>query len=119
MTPMFDETVFDTLRGDLGDEDATEALTTFLADTASKMARLGANDEARGLVRQEAHAIKSSAGTFGFADLSRLARDLETSAASLPSAQLRQSINDLRQAFEATRQFAQSNLLDAGMRIKG
>ena len=111
MSPLFDKAVFDALSAELGEDDTAEALAAFLEDTAGKMARLAANFEARPLVKLEAHSIKSSAGTFGFADLSRLARELESSVATLEPAKLRQSVGELQRTFEKTRHFAQENLL--------
>ena len=112
MKKLFDEAVFHTLRSEIGDTDTTEVLKAFLDDTAGKMARLAANIETRPLVKREAHSIKSSAATFGFDDLSRLARELELGAEAIASAKLHESVIDLQRSFEATRQFALANLLD-------
>jgi HPt (histidine-containing phosphotransfer) domain-containing protein len=117
MKNLFDDTVFHTLRSEIGDADTAEVLKAFLDDTAGKMARLTANFEVRPLVKREAHSIKSSAATFGFDALSRLARELELSAETIASSKLRESVRDLRQAFEAIRQFALTNLLDTELGI--
>jgi HPt (histidine-containing phosphotransfer) domain-containing protein len=117
MKKLFDETVFDTLRSELGEADTAEVLKAFLADTAGKMARLAVNTEAGPLIRREAHAIKSSAATFGFDDLSRLARELEFGAETVTSAKLRESVRELQLAFEMTRQYALANLLDTGLGV--
>jgi hypothetical protein len=111
---LFDNTVFHELRTELGAADTVEVLMTFLADTADKLAAIEASSEARPTIKREAHSMKSSAATFGFKDLSRLARELESTAETLPAAQLQQSIAGLRRTFEATEQFAQANLLDSG-----
>jgi HPt (histidine-containing phosphotransfer) domain-containing protein len=117
MTPLFDAAAFEAFKAELGDEDTMQALQAFFADTADKMARLQASRQDRPLVRLEAHSIKSSAAMFGFAELARLARELEPDAAALPPAQLRQRVDELRRAFEATRQFARTNgLADAARR---
>ena len=114
MNRLFDDTVFHSLGAELGEADTLEVLDAFLTDTASKMETLAANGKARPLIRREAHSIKSSAATFGFEDLSRLASELEFAAETVTPARLQESICELRRAFEATRQFAQVNLLATG-----
>jgi histidine phosphotransfer protein HptB len=110
----FDKAVFVELGAELGEADAIEVLQAFLEDTASKMVTLAASGDDRSLIRREAHSIKSSAGTFGFSDLSRLAKELEFSAETIPLEQLQERLRQLEQTFQATREFAQANLLDAG-----
>jgi hypothetical protein len=110
-TVAFDRAVFAELGAELGEADAVEVLGIFLDDTASKMATLAASGEDRPLTRREAHSIKSSAAAFGFNGLSRLARELEFGAETIPPAQLQEQIRVLQQAFQAAREFAQANLL--------
>jgi HPt (histidine-containing phosphotransfer) domain-containing protein len=116
MSQLFDKAVFHLLGAELGEADAIEVLGAFLADTAGKMERLAAIGEARPLIKREAHSIKSSAATFGFEDLSRLARELESGAETMPAAKLQESIGELRRSFETTRQFAQTDLLHTSPR---
>jgi HPt (histidine-containing phosphotransfer) domain-containing protein len=116
MSKFFDEAVFHLLGAELGEADAIEVLGAFLADTADKMERLAATGEDRARTTREAHSIKSSAATFGFADLSRLAKELESSAETMTPAKLQESIGALRRSFETARQFAQANLLDTSPR---
>jgi HPt (histidine-containing phosphotransfer) domain-containing protein len=111
----FDEAVFLSLVTELGEADALEVLKVFLADTADKIARLAANSQARPLIKREAHSIKSSGATFGFNDLSRQAKEIEFGAETMTPAKLHESIFELRQAFEMTKQFAELNLLDTGL----
>jgi HPt (histidine-containing phosphotransfer) domain-containing protein len=106
----FDDAVFGSLVAELGEADALEVLQIFLADTADKIARLGATGQGRPQIQREAHSIKSSAATFGFNDLSGLARELEFGAETMTPANLQQFVVELRQAFETTRQFAQASL---------
>jgi len=115
MSRLFDDTVFHSLGAELGEADVLEVLDAFLADTASKMETLAANGEARPLIIREAHSIKSSAATFGFEDLSGLARELESAAETMTPAKLQESICELRRSFETTKQFAQVNLLATGL----
>jgi len=110
MSALFDESVYDELREALGDEDVAEALREFFDDTAAKMARLEARGDERPLLKLEAHSIKSSAGTFGFADLSQLARELEAGSATLPPEALRDYVTRMRSAFSATQEFARQRL---------
>jgi len=111
-TVSFDESVFRELGDELGAEDTAMVLNTFLADTANRLLRLEAGGEVRSAIRREAHSIKSSAATFGFGTLSQVARDLEAGAEAMPQAALRESVQELRRAFEATRTFAQDKLLN-------
>lgn len=115
MSTLFEENVFDTLCAELGEADALEVLTVFLADTANRMAAFPANGEPRGLIKREAHSIKSSAATFGFDNLSGLARELESAAETMTAAKLQVSVGALRQAFETAARFARTNLLQSGM----
>jgi HPt (histidine-containing phosphotransfer) domain-containing protein len=117
MKKLFDEAVFETLRSELGEADTTEVLKAFLADTAGKMSRLAVNAESSLLIKREAHSIKSSAATFGFDELSQLARALELGAETMPSARLRESVRELQLAFETISQYALANLLDREMGI--
>lgn len=116
MSELFDEAVFKDLGAEIGEADTIEVLKAFLADTESKMAGL-ANSEMRSLIKREAHSIKSSAATFGFSDLSRLARELEFGAETVTPAKLQVSLGELQQSFKMTRQFAQSKLLGGELAI--
>jgi HPt (histidine-containing phosphotransfer) domain-containing protein len=79
-------------------------LAIFLADAAEGMAQLAGCGEDRARIRREAHALKSSAATLGFAELARLARELEPQAATLEPARLRQAVAALARCFAATRE---------------
>ena len=107
----FDEAVFRELGSELGPDDTLALLNVFLADTAKKLIRIEAEDQTRAIIKREAHSMKSSAATFGFRVLSQTARQLEAGAEAMPEDALRASIEELRQAFEATRAFADRNLL--------
>jgi len=115
MNSLFDQTAFDSLGAEIGEADVLEVLSAFLEDTASKMTKLAASIQERPLIEREAHSIKSSAATFGFNSLSRVAMELESAAGTMGLAKLQESICELRQVFETTRQFAQLNLLETGL----
>ena len=113
--PLFDKTIFRILVAELGAEDIAELLDVFLPDTSDKLDALAVNYQDRLTVKREAHAIKSSAGTFGFAELSGLARELEGGAEAMSEAQLQQSVAELRRSFDATASFARANLANASL----
>lgn len=114
---IFDKSVFLTLRSELGAEDATEVLTAFLSDTSSKMDVLASGVPDRSIARREAHAIKSSAATFGFSELARLARELELGAQGASPANLQQAIAAIQISFGEISAFARASLLDPNLEI--
>ena len=114
-SPLFDKSIFRILVTELGADDIAELLDVFLADTTSKIDALIANYGDRSTTKREAHAIKSSAGTFGFAELSLLARDLERGSEAMSEAQLQQTVTELRRSFDATANFARDNLMNASL----
>ena len=71
--PLFDSSVFRGLCSELGNEDAVEVLLAFLGDAPDKMAVMSGTID-RPSIKLAAHSIKSSAATFGFANLAALAR---------------------------------------------
>jgi HPt (histidine-containing phosphotransfer) domain-containing protein len=107
----FDPSVFRVLCSELGAEDAAEVLQAFLADTPRKIAIMGAAMEDRPAIKRQAHSIKSSAATFGFVELSALARDLESGAEGMSVPRLHECVETLRQAFEKTAEYARATLL--------
>lgn len=70
---------FTKLETEIGEEDARALMSEFLADTEQRVQRMqGLRREAdRASLRNEAHALKSSAAMFGLMALSGVARDLE------------------------------------------
>lgn len=113
----FDRNVLGLLIAELGAEDAAEVLKAFLDDTRRKMVVLGADDPDPSLVQREAHSIKSSAGTFGFVELSGLAQALEQNALNMGPGELKFATLALRRVFEETADFARSVLLTSNMEI--
>ncbi|MBS0533081.1 MAG: response regulator [Proteobacteria bacterium] len=98
-----DKAVYDELLEAIGAAGMAEVLHTFLTDTPARFAAMrraaAANDAAP--VRIEAHAIKSSAASIGYAALSAMARKLEQDSAALEAAALERRIHDLAAAFAA------------------
>lgn len=111
-TPIFNEHVLRELNAELGPDNAAEVLQIFLADTARKMSVI-ASDASRNVIKREVHAIKSSAATFGFTRLSKLARELEAGAETMEAATLATSVQALRDVFLETSAFAEKSLLPA------
>lgn len=111
----FDRSVLRLLVAELGADDVAEVLRAFLDDTRRKVDVLSADTPDPARVRQEAHSIKSSAATFGFAELSGLALTLEQEALNMSPDELRFATAALRRVFEATTDFARSVLLTSNM----
>ena len=107
---LFDSSVFRGLCSELGNEDAVEVLLAFLADAPGKMAMMSATSD-RPSIKRAAHSIKSSAATFGFANLSMLARNLEAGIEGMGDTQLQDCVRSLGKAVEQTAKFARTNLL--------
>ena len=80
-----DQSVLDELESDIGADGVEEAFRIFIDDQRSFGAPATANldDGERARIRAEAHALKGSAGMFGFSALTTLAKKLEQSAATM------------------------------------
>jgi HPt (histidine-containing phosphotransfer) domain-containing protein len=113
--PLFDKSIFRILVAELSADDVAELLDVFLADTSDKIDALVANDGDRPGTKREVHAIKSSAATFGFAELSGLARELERGLDAMSDAQLEQSVAALRRSFDATSRFARDQIMTTSL----
>ena len=110
MNPLFDPAVFDAFSEGLGQEDALEALASFLDDTGATVAGLHAQDD-RMRLKREIHAVKGLAATFGFEDLARLARELDAAVLTLEPARLAEDLAGLQRSFAAADEFARKTLL--------
>ena len=115
--PLFDKSVFRILVAELGADDVAELLHVFIADTSDKIDALTAKYSDRPRTKREAHAIKSSAATFGFAELSGLARDLERCSDATSEAHLEQSVAALRRSFDATSRFTRDQLMTTSLEM--
>ncbi len=107
---IFDRTVYDSLASELGTEDTAEILNGFLADTSDKLERLSTHTPDRQTTRREVHSIKSSSATFGFLELSRLAREIEANLQEMSPDALRGAIEELRHSFMIIRRLAEAIL---------
>jgi signal transduction histidine kinase/DNA-binding response OmpR family regulator len=101
----FDPEPFATLEAELDRDSALETFAVFLTDTEARLAALG--DAAvlanRKGVQVEAHSLKSTAATFGFRELSRIAKDLEQRAPGIAPDDFSAMVAGLRAAFAAGR----------------
>jgi HPt (histidine-containing phosphotransfer) domain-containing protein len=113
---LFNKAAYLSFCDDVGADDAAEVLVTFFEDTGSKVNALPSQID-RQMIKREAHSIKSSSATFGFARLSALGRDLEAGAETMSPADLQTTIAALQQAFDATKTFAQQEMLGAGRAV--
>ena len=109
--PVFDRTVFLELSSELGQEDTVEVLNVFLADTSRKMGIMASAVRDRSKFKLEAHSIKSSAATFGFAELSALARKLEANSEATSVVERQEFVQALHRAFGRVSALAQAQLL--------
>lgn len=107
---IFDKCFYDGLVAELGPDDVAEVLGTFLADTEAKLDRLFTGDLDVVATRREAHAIKSSAATFGFVELSRLAREIEKGSSVMDPEGLSAALWELRHSFARVRRLAEGLL---------
>jgi HPt (histidine-containing phosphotransfer) domain-containing protein len=110
--PIFNQNVLLELSAELGLDGTREVLKIFLTDTSHKIARLATDRLSRSGVIHEAHAIKSSAATFGFERLAKLSFVLEADAENMDDAHLAASIGALCKAFSETSNLATNELLD-------
>lgn len=100
---IFDRSVYDCLVSELGNDDVAEVLQGFLTDTCDKLKRLSTLTLDRIESKREAHSIKSSSATFGFLELSRLARQLEAGADTMSVRELDEAISAICRSFEQVR----------------
>jgi HPt (histidine-containing phosphotransfer) domain-containing protein len=107
----FDQSVYQVLCDELGEQDAIEVLQVFLADASSRFRTFAAKFENRAEIMRDAHSIKSSSATLGFMGLACLARELEAGASSLAPAEMQELVSKMTQAFERSVRFAEINLL--------
>jgi signal transduction histidine kinase/DNA-binding response OmpR family regulator len=99
---ILDSTAFETLAEEIDLEAAIETFNIFVADTQQSLKSLSAMtiDANRKLLQIEAHSLKSTAATFGFRQLSELARRLEHDALVIPAEDFRLIVPKLAEAFE-------------------
>jgi HPt (histidine-containing phosphotransfer) domain-containing protein len=110
---IFDKASYLQFHSDVGAEDAVEVLTAFLYATALKLNAFRTYTD-RVEIKREAHAIKSSSATFGFARLSSLGRELEFGIDGMSDAEIQAKVAAIQEAFHATEVVARRELLGTG-----
>ncbi len=101
----FDETCIRALIEDLGEDLGHEILGVFFSATGGDLdflCRIECEDN-RNLIRSRARSIDSAAVAFGFNLVSRLARELETDAATVSAPDFETRVAALNDAFIAAR----------------
>jgi signal transduction histidine kinase/CheY-like chemotaxis protein/HPt (histidine-containing phosphotransfer) domain-containing protein len=104
--PVIDRPVLDGLRSEVGEADAERMLDVFMRNAQQSIRGLAKLDKDGAALERAAHSLKSSAGIFGFARLSRLAADLEQDARRIENPE--QSISCLAAALDETRRFIEA-----------
>ena len=98
---LFDRSAFEALVAEISLETAIHAFSIFVEDTRARLDAFSdmkiADDRNR--VRLQAHTIKSTAGTFGFRQLSALAARLESSSPDIAEEEFRSLVPEMGEAF--------------------
>ncbi|MGA2568412.1 MAG: Hpt domain-containing protein, partial [Pseudolabrys sp.] len=110
--PVFDRSAYETLAEEIGGETARQMFDIFIEETENRLRvlRQASCAKDRGLIEREAHSLKGAAATFGFCQLSALARTLERGAANISDGDYAALVGQIEPAFaSARRQFAATN----------
>jgi HPt (histidine-containing phosphotransfer) domain-containing protein len=101
--PDLDRSAFDILGEELGRADTLQTFSVFFKEAESRLKRLRelSCDKDGDSIKHEAHALKGSAGNFGFLKVSDLARALEQNAHSIVSADYQAVLRDLETSYAA------------------
>ena len=98
---LFDRSAFDALVAEISLETAIHTFSVFVEDTRKRLDAFStmniADDRSR--IRLQAHALKSTAGTFGFRRLSALAGRLESDSAEIAEAEFHALVPEMGEAF--------------------
>jgi signal transduction histidine kinase/CheY-like chemotaxis protein/HPt (histidine-containing phosphotransfer) domain-containing protein len=110
-----DRTAVDELIAQVGCDSTDEILAVFLTETERRLGVLrGLPIGNRDAIRQEAHTLKGSSGTFGLMRLSALARDLERRAARIALGDYHTALEKLDDIFAVSRRELNAYLQKAG-----
>jgi HPt (histidine-containing phosphotransfer) domain-containing protein len=101
--PDLDRSAFDILADELGRADTLQTFSVFFIEAESRLKRLRelCGDRDADSIKHEAHALKGSAGNFGFLKVSDLARALEQNARSITSSDYQAVLRDLEMSYAA------------------
>jgi HPt (histidine-containing phosphotransfer) domain-containing protein len=105
VAPILDRAAFDTLVEEIDIDGVRATLDVFLAETVQRLALLRtlSCDAERARIKDEAHALKGSSGTFGLRQISDLARTLEHSAQQIEQRNYRDLVDRLDACFGRAR----------------
>jgi signal transduction histidine kinase/DNA-binding response OmpR family regulator len=98
---MFERGTYNELADALGPEGMQEALDSFFRETELRLLslRMLRRTGDREVIKREAHTMKGAAATFGFSQLSELAKWLEQNAEDVPRKDLDSLVNRMESAF--------------------
>ncbi|MDO9058693.1 MAG: Hpt domain-containing protein [Bradyrhizobium sp.] len=101
IVPLLDLALMRELVAELGEESVSGLLELFAGETEKRFKLLDSLSVTSDFstIEREAHSFKSSAGTFGFWQLSRLAQKLEAEAGSMSEADYRAILTGMRAAY--------------------
>jgi HPt (histidine-containing phosphotransfer) domain-containing protein len=90
---------------EIGEDGASEVRAVFWSETCARLQlfRTLSLAQHNSRIAREAHSLKSSAGTFGYARLAALALRLEKTAQTLGDAEFRDLLERMDAAYEAAR----------------
>jgi CheY-like chemotaxis protein/HPt (histidine-containing phosphotransfer) domain-containing protein len=105
VAPILDHAVIDTLIEEIDIDGVRATLDAFLPETVQRLALLRtlSCDAERARIKDEAHALKGSSGTFGLRQVSELARTLEHSAHQIEPRSYRDLLDRLDACFGLAR----------------
>lgn len=100
-----DGSVFDELVEEIGLDGAQQTFAIFVSETDSRLDRLAQMrlDKDREAIKQEAHALKGSAGNFGLRRVSDLAKMLEQNATTIATGDYETTLRGLAASYAAAR----------------
>jgi hypothetical protein len=101
---IIDPTAVDEFIAQVGCDSTNEIVTVFLSETERRLGVLrGLPVDEHDAIRQEAHTLKGSSGTFGLVRLSMLSRKLERCAFGIAPDDYRIALDDLDHVFARSR----------------
>lgn len=105
LDPLREPGAFDLLVREIGEDGASEVRAVFWNETSARLElfRNLALDQHRARIARDAHSLKSTARTFGYVRLARLALLLESTADALEDAEFDDLLQRMDTAFAAAK----------------
>jgi signal transduction histidine kinase/CheY-like chemotaxis protein/HPt (histidine-containing phosphotransfer) domain-containing protein len=111
---IIDRTVVDEFIAQVGCDSTDEIVSVFLSETERRLSLMrGLPVGDHGTIRQEAHTLKGSSGTFGLMRLSALLRNLERGASGMAPKDYRAALDGLDDVFARSRHELNAHLQKA------